>query len=1013
MRQVLTHTLDTIAASALLRCLLRAFVVALAGLAFSQGAAAFAPALEHYHHSVWGTKDGIPGPVKKLAQTPDGWLWLGTPNGLYRFDGLRFHAFSAANGERLLSNRIYTLTAESNGDLYIGYEDQGLSVLRADGRLEHLAQFSEGSPITRVHAVTRDIDGALWVGTSNGLMRLEQGRWTRIGAAHGYPDEFTPALALDGGGQLWAATYTELFRYDRTTHRFVRAALPAPGHGEAAPRILKLSMSPDGRLWTIEDGRFNLVPTPAPTIKRPANATAREASFYGLFDRDGNLWALRCPAGVCLAAKAGTGSTGRIEVEVATTSRLDQAWQLGSLAPNVVLEDREGNIWLGTPNGLERFRKNALMPVALPPTTGTYHIAPEADGSVWIVAPESKRAWHYDPASQRMTELAGKYRGAARSADGTVVLLTENGIRRRRAGREDRIALPVLPPGAWLRTDGERLWLGGISTPVRVWDGRDWETLSKPRFDEFTFSAAGRQGQMWRGLVDGRLLLFENGRKTIEFDQAALAGIGQPTCLSAVPELVVCGEAGVSVWDGQRFRRLHSGNPGSLRNVSGVLVAADGSRWLNGAAGLLRVEAADWRRARENGAPLRATLLDALDGYVGSAADQPSLTMVGNQLWVATSGGILEIDPARREQNLIAPQVVVLGLVGDGTGYPLSAPRIAPGTTRVRIDFTAPALRKPERVVFSYRLDGVDDAWQTGTERSATYTGLAPGAYRFRVRAMNEHGIWSERERMLAFDVAPTFSQTWSFKLACGLAALALLWLGYRLRVRYLIRSFNRHHQVQLEERARIARELHDSLLQDFQGAVLEFRAALGGLDAGSPLHTRLQTSVLEANAAIAEGRDKVVALRDAGAGRPSLPDYLRQVGEREAGPHQVFSLRVEGQVRPLQPVVEQELCAIGREALRNAFRHAGASRHEVLVAYGTRSLVLSVRDDGIGIAAGARDKLGHWGLRGIEERARLIHAEAGLHTAPGEGSLWRIELSARLAYTTRRWPHRWSWLRA
>jgi signal transduction histidine kinase/ligand-binding sensor domain-containing protein len=1011
MRQVLTRTRRQFAAGSLAIGLVYGLAAALAGLIFSQDAAAQGPVLEHYNHQAWTAKEGLPGPIGMMAQTADGWLWLGTPNGLYRFDGVRFHSLAATNGEHLLSNRLQSLTAQPNGDLYIGYEDHGLSVLRADGRLEHLAPATKDSPIVGTNVVVRDIDGAVWVSTARGLMRLENGRWTRIGAAQGYPDEFSHLLKLDGSGQLWAATLTQLFRYERGARRFVRIDLPPPGPGETTDRFLGLVVSPDGRLWNAEDRRFIPVPAAPPAGGRPEHDNSYGASYYGLFDRDGHLWALRCPIGVCLVAGAGAGRSERIDVAAATTSRLDQPWQLSSITPNLILEDREGNIWISSASGLERFRKNALTPVALPPTNGDYHLAPDIDGSVWVVAPRKKSGWHYDPASGRVTELPGKYRSAARSADGTVVLLTEDDIRRRRGGVEDRIALPALPPGAWLRTDGERLWLGGRNTPVRIWDGRNWEALENPRPDEFTFSAAGLQGQMWRGLVDGRLLLYEKGRPTREIDQAALGGIGQPTCLSSLPALVVCGEGGIAAWDGKRFRRLQSAWPKLLRNVNGVLVTADGTRWLNGSAGLLRVEAADWRRSLETGALLRATLLDALDGYPGSAARHPSLTMVGNRIWVATSGGIVEIDPALREHNRVAPQVTLLGLSGDGTAYPLATPQIRAGTTRLRFDFTAPSLRKPERVVFSYRLDGVDDAWQTGTERSATYTGLAPGAYHFRVRAMNEDGVWSERERTLAFEVAPTLVQTTYFKLACGLAALLLLWLGHRLRLRYLTRSLNRHHQVQLEERARIARELHDSLLQSFQGAVLYMDAAQRRLGPDSPLHERLERGVREAEDAIVEARNKVVALRAAGSGHPSLPDYLREVGEREASLGQHFALRVEGPPRPLQPVVEQELSAIGREALRNAFRHAGASLHEVLVEYGARSLVLSVRDNGRGIDADARDKPGHWGLRGIEERARLIHAVAAMHTGPGEGTLWRVEIRARVAYADGGGRRRW-WLR-
>jgi signal transduction histidine kinase len=309
--------------------------------------------------------------------------------------------------------------------------------------------------------------------------------------------------------------------------------------------------------------------------------------------------------------------------------------------------------------------------------------------------------------------------------------------------------------------------------------------------------------------------------------------------------------------------------------------------------------------------------------------------------------------------------------------------------------------------MFSYRLDGVDRAWQTGAERSATYTGLAPGDYRFRVRAMNEDGLWSDSERTLDLHVAPTLVQTLWFKLACVLAGLVLLWLGYRLRLRFLTRTLTERLRTQLEERERIARDLHDTVLQTFQGFVLKATSMLP--DSESALGEALRRSLRDAKSAIEEGRDKVAALR---AGAPSLHDYLRMTGEEEAAPGRHFTLRCEGPARALHPVVEQELCAIGREALRNAFRHAQAGQHEVIVDYGAAALVLTVRDDGRGIDAGAREKSGHWGLRGIEERARLIHANARLRTAPGTGTTWLIEIKAALAYADIQPRGRWTWRR-
>ncbi|PQO95180.1 hypothetical protein C5614_17975 [Massilia phosphatilytica] len=982
--------------------------IVMGGAAVGQG---HDPTFADYNHSVWTASDGAPVHVTHLAQTPDGWLWLGTPNGLYRFDGVHFYPFAATNGAHLLSPRIADLAAQPNGDLYIGYEAPGLSVLHADGRLDHLAPATRDSPVSWANDVKRDRDGSLWVATSFGLRHLKGGRWSAPGAAQGCPDEAV-AMALTPDGQFWGTTLRRLFRYDRTTGRCLPAELRKASDGQS--EITQgFRMSQDGRVWVGGDGFLALVSAPAAGASMPPHYLSQHSGSTAIFDHAGNLWALRCPTGVCLAASAGRNAGNYIDLARATTSRLDQRGQLSSLAPRVVFEDRDGDIWLGSPTGVERFRHNTLRPLGLPAIKGDFHVAPDADGSVWVVAPQEKRGWRYDPAARSLTALPDRYRGATLGPDGTVVLLREDGITLRRAGVGTHVDLPgPMPTAAWARSDGERVWFGGFNVPVQLWDGHGWNPPDALPGAEFVFSAPGQRGQMWRALADGRLVLFEGGRVRTAYDQAALGGIGEPTCVSAAPELVVGGEQGLTVMHAGRFRRLRALRDDVLQRVTGFVVAADGARWINGSTGLLRIEASDWRRAVETGAPLRYVLMGVRDGYTGTAANVPSLRIVNGQLWVTTTDGIVEADLTRRDGNPPPPQPSLLAVTGDDVAYPSTQPpRIRAGTTRLRFDFTAPALSRPERVVFSYRLDGVDETWQTGTERSATYTGLGPGDYRFRVRAMNEDGMWSERERTLDLHIAPTLVQTIWFKLTCILAGLLLLWLAYRLRVRFLTRTLTERLSARLEERERIARDLHDTVLQTFQGFVMKVTTILPESESG--LGDALRRSLGDATSAIQEGRDKITSLRAGVRDEPPLHEYLRMAGAQDAAPGQQFTLRCEGPARALHPIVEQELRAIGLEALRNAFRHADARQHDVVVEYGARALVLTVRDDGRGIDIGAGNKRGHWGLRGIEERARLIHADALLRTVPGAGTTWRIEIKAALAYADVGPRTRWPWLLA
>jgi signal transduction histidine kinase len=740
------------------------------------------------------------------------------------------------------------------------------------------------------------------------------------------------------------------------------------------------------------------------------------------FDKDGNLWILRCPSGICLASRANATRNNVIDWKNSITSRLDQPSQLSTLVPSTAFEDSEGNVWIGTAIGVERFRNNVLLPAPPRLDVGYYGMFRDGANMIWIMEWRSEKVMRFDIGKQKL-EVLSDFQGAlSQAADGAIVSSGKSDIRILRSGQETHVPYPTAVVAGHDEAvigrafdDGERIWLlGGDIDYVR--EGNSWYSATARGYPSTShYRWVGDRGHFWVGMDDGGLMLFEHGKASRTYSQDDVGNIGTIMDFSWSPELVVTGETGIAVMSRGRFRRITVDVDAHLHQITGFYVAADGTRWLNGKAGLLRVQPDDWRAAVERGVRLRYHLFDALDGYPGIARSFPrddSLLMVDGKLWIIGSGGIAQIDPRRQERNPVAPEPEILSVMGDGVAYPISGiPVIRPGTTRLRFDFTAPSLRKPERVMFSYRLDGVDSEWQTSSERSATYTELAPGDYRFRVRAMNEDGVRSRAERTLALHVQPTLTQTWWFKAACVMALFLLLWLAHLARLRMATRVLTERLQAQTQERERIARDLHDTVLQTFQSVVLKVKAASLGAGTDSDTRSALENSMRAANEAIEEGRDKVHSLRAAGLGGASLAEYLRALGEREAGGRH-FVLRCVGQARPLRPGVEDELGAIGREALCNAFRHAQASEHEVVIAFGRREMSLTVRDNGRGISADDLGKDGHWGLRGIEERALSIHADATLATSPASGTTWEIRLGAALAYSSQRSTVRWLFLR-
>jgi signal transduction histidine kinase len=338
-------------------------------------------------------------------------------------------------------------------------------------------------------------------------------------------------------------------------------------------------------------------------------------------------------------------------------------------------------------------------------------------------------------------------------------------------------------------------------------------------------------------------------------------------------------------------------------------------------------------------------------------------------------------------------------------------------TDSLQIDYAALSLSVPQRIRYRYKLEGLDRDWQDpGQRREAIYTNLDPGQYRFRVIAANDDGVWNEVGATLDFDIAPAFTQTYWFIALCALTAGTLLFVAYFLRMRNVAARIKGRLEERISERERIARELHDTLLQGVQGVILRFQAAMDRIPEHEPARQALAKALDRADDVLVEGRDRVNDLRSTAAPAVDLPTVVEQAGEEFARDYPAqFRMTVTGTPRALHPVVRDEVYAIVREALANAFRHAQASHIEVEIVYDRRELRLHVRDDGRGIdgtilAAGGRRE--HWGLIGMRERARQIRAHFQLWSRPGAGAEIELRIPAVLAYRTRAREPGWrGWL--
>jgi signal transduction histidine kinase len=485
----------------------------------------------------------------------------------------------------------------------------------------------------------------------------------------------------------------------------------------------------------------------------------------------------------------------------------------------------------------------------------------------------------------------------------------------------------------------------------------------------------------------------------------------------------VGGQFGLAVFDGKRSRMIATEADGGISGVSGIVGMATGDLWLNQASGVAHISAAEIAaRLSDVHHTVRCELFDFRDGVPGTASPLrplPSAIMASDgRIWLSGTSGASWIDPSRIYRNPLPPPVSIESIFANGRRYDPAVPNTLPVLpSDVRIEYTALSLSIPERVRFRYRLKGFDKGWQDAEmRRAAFYTRLGPGRYRFHVIACNNDGVWNTAGAAVELIVPPAFFQTAWFMALCALAAGGVLWMLYRLRLRQMAKQIRFRLEERLAERERIARELHDTLLQGIQGVILRFQAASNEISAGDPARRKMEEALDRADQVMVEGRERVSGLRAHVEIANALPQSFASAGEELSGERCGTAIRVviEGTPRELRPMVRDEVYRIGREALVNAFYHAGAREIEVELTYKKAGLQLRLRDDGCGIDPKVLDiggRPGHWGLPGMRERALKIGAPLDIRSRSGSGTEIELRVPAAVAYGDKlsgsqsRWP--------
>jgi ligand-binding sensor domain-containing protein/signal transduction histidine kinase len=960
--------------------------VALGLLAFSRDARALDPAsaLTDFRPRVWTSDHGLPqDSVYALCQTRDGYLWIGTGEGLARFDGRGFHVFSRSNTAALASNSIRALHEDADGALWIGTAGGGLTRLQGgvfttlgpkdgihggsalailedrkkrlwvanwDGVLLRTAKgfhrytFEDGLAHWNVHSIAEDADGRIWFGTGGGVSLWEEnGRFRSYTTKHGLSHNVVRVVYVDRGKNLWVGTDAGLDRFDGT--RFVH-------HGGRAS-VRALAADRDGNLWVgTSAGVTKAVPDGlSSALVRGLPGDAVTALYE---DEEGTLW-------------AGSQGSGLVQVTDVPFGSFERADGLPNDHVKSVHEGPDRSLWIATMGGgLARLKDGRFASHAAPASLASASVL-----SVW--ADRRGRVWI--------------------RAGGHVDVL-ENGRVRRAIAQFPETATS----GAFYEERSGRMWVVGYGAIYREQEDELVRVpVPSPRDDALYLSVTQtRDGALWFGELRGLLRL--QGSTFTTYTTANGLSHDYVTALyedRAGTLWIGTGGGGLCRRAGEGFRCFSSRDGLPSDNVFAILEDDRQTLWMSSSRGIFRVRKDDLE-AFEAGRHKRiaTTLYGVADGLPSSMCEgesQPAAARTRDgKLWFPTTRGLAWVDPQRLDRLKIAqpPPAVVQRLVVDGQEVALSGPvRLPPGRRRLEMHFAGLSFIAPSLVRYRYKLDGFDRDWvEAGTQTAAHYTGLKPGRYTFRVSASNKDGVWSARDAVLPLELQPHFYERRGFGFVLVLALVSVAGVGHVLRMRLARRRFD----AILSERLRLARELHDSLEQELaalgiqivmlKDGLAETAAARGPIETMSGILARCAASVRAAVWDLRSGHD--------------LAGALRAIAERlAAGRPIAVTVEVEGEPASLPEAVQRQLLRIGQEAVTNAVRHAEPRSIRIWLSAGPRAARLRVKDDGRGFDTAQRRE-GHFGLVGMGERVQEMKGQIQVASEPGAGTEVTVEVA-------------------
>ena len=959
-----------------------------------------------YVTRVWHTEEGLPqNSVNAMLQDHHGYIWIGTFGGLARFDGQRFTVFDSANTPGFGSDEIVSLYESRSGALWIGTVDGGLIRLQ-DGVATTYTE-GDGLPNRWVTSIRSDVEGQVWINTAAGGVAHFAG--TKLEAYPTHRGKAVREFFLQAqDGSMW-------FRCGQDVVRFAADGSIATLHS-TMPTVFFVHEARDGSVWIAFRDQYRLVryyqgvfsDVPLPAVKRSKLTFDLLLYSFAMTEDANGRMLLRAPAGLVRIVDGKVGPPEALPLPA-------NAGEL--LKVRSLLVDREGNLWFGTiGTGLIRLRRAPLTAYGKGEGLSDSNFSSvfqDREGRIWL---GGDSLYQFDGHRFHLVPGVANVLAIAQTRDGDLWFGGYGGLYRIRSGVLTRFNVNA-PAVKIIFQDREgTLWIGALTEdrPGGLYRFREGKLEQVPGISDVRAIVEDRHGGLWLGGLAG--LRYMRGSKIVTYDRKQ--GLSSNSVYDIHQDStgtlwVATYGGGLNRFRDGRFKAITTQDDLPDNLLLGLLEDGEGNLWFSSNQSIFRLglkELNDFADGKISFlSPVSYGAAEGMRSTESNGGSPGGWITSDGRIWFPTLRGVVAIDPTAG--NRLPPPVVLeeawankLPLAGRGrTSVP-------PGNSTFDFRFTALSFSAPEKLHFKYRLEPFDKDWvDARTHHTAHYTNMDPGEYSFHVLAANNFGIWSDQEASVRFALLPHFYQTNWFRAACIAVFLAMIWGIHELRVRQLAAQFNMRMEERVSERTRIARDLHDTLLQSFQGLVFRFQAARYHLP-GRPEEATgvLDSALVSADQALAEGRSAIQELRSPSSEEGNLEQMLLATGRELASSQKdgdsAPSLRVivEGERRPKRAMITEEVCRIARELLRNAYRHAHARSIEAELRYEDHAFLLVVRDDGKGIDPKIlkdHGRVGHWGLPGIYERAEGIGARLDIWSEAGAGTEVRLIVPAAIVY--------------